>query len=96
MKRRLPVPATDAAAEAFVEHADLTRYDLTALTPVRFEFSRKEARVNMRMPGELLDAVKAAADAAGMPYQRFIRLTLERAVATPAKRRAPTRRPAGR
>lgn len=92
MKRRLPVPATDAAATRFVDEADLTRYDLSALTPVRFEFSRKEARVNMRMPGELLDAVKAAADAAGMPYQRFIRLTLERAVAPPPTRRGTTRR----
>jgi predicted DNA binding CopG/RHH family protein len=34
----------------------------------------------MRLPRPLLDAVKAAAAKAGMPYQRFIRQTLEAAV----------------
>ncbi len=90
MKRRLPAPRTDAAAARVIADADLGRYDLSAMTPVRFEFAPKEARVNMRMPGELLGAVKAAAQEARMPYQRFIRLTLERAVAprTPARERA--------
>jgi predicted DNA binding CopG/RHH family protein len=85
----LPAPRTDAAAARVVADADLSRYDLSAMTPVRFEFAPKEARVNMRMPSELLGAVKAAARQAHMPYQRFIRLTLERAVAprTPAGQR---------
>ena len=81
MKRKLPVVKTDRRAEAFVRDADLTDYDLRALTPVRFEFARKEARVNMRLPGPLLTAVKAAAERARMPYQRFIRQALERAIA---------------
>ena len=64
-----------------VARADhLTAYDLSGLKPVQFEFAAKEARVNMRLPGELLAAVKAAASKAGMPYQRFIRHALERAV----------------
>lgn len=87
MKRKLPVLSSDKAAAAFVETADLTQYDLSSMTPVRFEFARKEARVNMRLPGELLAAVKAAAAAAGVPYQRFIRHALEQAV-----ERAPGRR----
>lgn len=96
MKRRLPTPKTDADATRLVADADLTRYDLSVMTPVQFEFAPKEARVNMRMPGELLDAVKAAAASAGMPYQRFIRLALERAVAPVSDRRTPlpSRRPA--
>ena len=80
MKRKLPKPASDRAAETFVADADLTRYDLTAMKPMRFEFAPKEARVNMRLPGELLAAVKAAAEKAGVPYQRFIRHALEQAV----------------
>jgi predicted DNA binding CopG/RHH family protein len=80
MKRRLPNLKSDRRAEAFVRDADLTDYDLHAMTPVRFEFARKEARVNMRLPGPLLTAVKTAAERAGMPYQRFIRQALERAI----------------
>jgi len=80
MKRKLPSPKSDQAAADFVARADLTQFDLASMTPMRFEFAAKEARVNMRLPGELLTAVKVAADKAGMPYQRFIRLALEAAV----------------
>ena len=82
MKSKLPMPPSDQAAVEFVKKADLSRFDLSEMTPVRFEFSRKEARLNMRLPGELLAAVKTAAEKAGMPYQRFIRQTLEQAVRT--------------
>jgi predicted DNA binding CopG/RHH family protein len=47
---------------------------------VRFEFQPKNERVNMRLPRPLLDAVKATAAKAGIPYQRFIRQALENAV----------------
>jgi predicted DNA binding CopG/RHH family protein len=50
------------------------------MVPVRFEFAPKAARVNMRLPTPLLDAVKAKAKGLGMPYQRFIRQALEQAV----------------
>jgi predicted DNA binding CopG/RHH family protein len=45
-----------------------------------FEFQPKSERVNMRLPRPLLEAVKASAAKAGIPYQRFIRQTLEQAV----------------
>jgi predicted DNA binding CopG/RHH family protein len=80
MKRKLPVAKTDRQAASFVNRADLTKYDLGAMRPMRFEFEAKEARVNMRLPGKLLDAIKAAARQAGVPYQRFIRHALEEAV----------------
>jgi predicted DNA binding CopG/RHH family protein len=79
--KRLPRLESDAQAERFITESDLTRYDLSALTPTRFEFAPKEARVNMRLPGKLLKAVKLAAAERGIPYQRFIRQILERAVA---------------
>jgi predicted DNA binding CopG/RHH family protein len=37
----------------------------------------------MRVPKQLLEEVKARAKARGIPYTRFIRETLERAMATP-------------
>lgn len=78
--RKLPEFATDEEAERFVAEADLTDYDLSGMRLVRFEFEPKSQRVNMRLPKSLLDAVKAAAARAGIPYQRFIRQALETAV----------------
>jgi predicted DNA binding CopG/RHH family protein len=86
MKRRiktlakLPRLKTDLEAERFVAGSDLTRYNLSALKTTQFEFAAKEARINMRLPGELLSAVKRTAHQHGIPYQRFIRQTLERAI----------------
>jgi predicted DNA binding CopG/RHH family protein len=65
-----------------VADGDLTRYDLSGLKPVRFEFAPKSARLNMRLPEDLLMAVKDAAAESGVPYQRFIRQLLERALAS--------------
>jgi predicted DNA binding CopG/RHH family protein len=80
MKEKLPKLRTDKEAEAFVAKSDLTDYDLSAMRMVRFEFQPKSERVNMRLPRPLLDAVKATAAKAGVPYQRFIRQALEIAV----------------
>ena len=77
---QLPRLQTDREAERFVADSDLTHYDLSALKSTQFEFAAKEARINMRLPGELLSAVKRAAQQRGVPYQRFIRQTLERAI----------------
>ena len=80
MKRKVPRLTTDEEAEAFLEQ-DLSDLDFSQFKPVRFEFERKDARVNMRLPEPLLAAVKACAKARGIPYQRFIREALEQAVA---------------
>lgn len=46
----------------------------------RYEFAAKSACLNMRLSADLLAAVKAEARSRGLPYQRFVRETLERAV----------------
>ena len=76
----LPLLSSDDEADDFVSSVDLTNYDLSALTPTRFEFSSKDARVNMRMPAELLARIKEIAARKNMPYQRFIRQALEQAL----------------
>ena len=86
MKKKIPDFKTDAEADAFVETADLSKFDLSGFKPVKFEFQPKVERVNMRLPAELLKAVRSKAEAEGMPYQRFIRAALEQAVA--GKKRA--------
>ncbi|SUS08399.1 conserved hypothetical protein [Candidatus Defluviicoccus seviourii] len=82
MKKKIPRFESDEEAEAFVATADLTQYDLTGARPVHFEFEKKAAQINMRVPRGLLDAVKARAEARGIPYTRFIREILEKAVAS--------------
>lgn len=80
-KKKFPPLKSDAEAEAFVATADLSEYDFSGFRQVRFEFEPKTAKINMRLPESLLAAVKKLAAKRGMPYQRFIRETLERAVA---------------
>lgn len=86
MKRKVPRMTTDEEAEAFLEQ-DLSDLDFSQFKPVRFEFQAKAARLNMRLPESLLDAVKAKAKARGVPYTRFIREVLEQATAQPDKPR---------
>jgi len=83
MKRKIPSFKSDRAAEAFVERADLSQYDLSGAQLVRFEIKRKDKSINLRLSEELYDAVRARAARAGLPYQRFIRLTLEQALGGP-------------
>jgi predicted DNA binding CopG/RHH family protein len=80
MKKKIPTFRSDHEAEEFVESADLTKYDLSGAQLVRFEMKRKDKSINLRLSEPLLAAVRREARRAGMPYQRFIRLTLERAV----------------
>ena len=78
-----PMPSlkSDADAEQFVATADLSKFDLSGFKPMRFEFEPKAAALNMRLPQNLLDAVKLKAKARGMPYTRYVRLLLESDVA---------------
>jgi len=80
LKKKMPVLKSDEEAERFVDTADLTQYDLSAFKPMQFEFERKDARVNMRLPEQLLAALKEHARLRRIPYQRFIREALEKAV----------------
>ncbi len=77
----MPSLVSDADAERFVETADLSIYDLSGFKPMHFEFEQKSAALNMRLPQNLLDALKAKAKAKGIPYSRYVRLLLESDVA---------------
>jgi predicted DNA binding CopG/RHH family protein len=75
--KAMPSLRSDAAAERFVETANLADYDLSGFKPMRFEIEPKSAALNMRLPKALLDAVKDKARAKGIPYTRYVRLLLE-------------------
>lgn len=80
MLKTMPSLKNDEEAEQFVASADLSEYDLSGFAPVKFEFEPKSAALNMRLPQNLLNAVKIRAEAEGMPYTRYIRLVLEQAI----------------
>ena len=85
MKKKIPTFKTDEEAERFIDTADLSKYDLSGLRPVRFEFEKKSAQLNMRVPQALLDAVKRRSAVRGIPYTRFIREAVESALSRPEK-----------
>ena len=85
MKKKIPTFKTDAEAARFVETADLSKYDLSGLTPVNFEFEKKSAQLNMRVPEGLLEAVKKRSAVRGIPYTRFIREAVESALSRSEK-----------
>lgn len=76
----VPVLRTDEEAEAFLMQ-DLSDLDFSEFRPMPFEFEKKEAQVNMRVPQPLLDAVKTKAKSRGIPYTRYIRMLMERDIA---------------
>jgi predicted DNA binding CopG/RHH family protein len=80
MKKPIPSFRTDAEAEKFVDTADLSEYDLSGGQIVHFELKPKDKSINLRLPEKLLEAVRSRAQHAGIPYQRFIRMALERAL----------------
>ena len=82
MKKKIPTFKSDRAAAAFVDRANLSQYDLSGAQLVRFQIKRKDRSINLRLSEELYDAVLERAARAGLPYQRFIRLTLEQALGT--------------
>ena len=79
MSRKLPRKKSDEEAEAFLAQ-DVPDLDFSQVKRMHFEFEKKEAQLNMRVPQPLLDAVKRRAKAQGLPYTRYIRLLLQRDV----------------
>jgi len=91
MKRKVPRLTTDEEAEAFLAQ-DLSDLDFSQFKPAKFEFEKKTAQINMRVPKPLLDAVKHRAKARGIPYTRFVREAMEMALAEVTPPKAPRKR----
>jgi predicted DNA binding CopG/RHH family protein len=87
MKKKIPHFKTDEEAEAFLEQ-DLTDYlHAGNFASMHFEIRPKEKSINLRLSEALLETVRERAKREGVPYQRFIRHAIERAVTEPAPRR---------
>ena len=79
MSQPVPEMTTDEEAEAFLDQ-DLSALDYSQFKLLDWERQPKTARINMRVPAPLLDAIKARAEERGIPYQRLIREAMEKAV----------------
>ena len=64
--RRVPRLRTDEEAEAFLDQ-DLSDLDFSQFKAGQLEYERKDARLTMRLPQPMLDAVKQQARARGFP-----------------------------
>jgi predicted DNA binding CopG/RHH family protein len=88
----LPVLRSDEEAEEWLATADLSEYDLSTMRPFSSEFRIKDARVNMRMPHDLLTQLKAASEEEGIPYQRLMRDLLEKGLAARGAQTVPKKK----
>ena len=77
MSKKFPDLKSDEEADAWLQGADLTEYDLADMKKVRFELARKDASISLRLPGALLASLRAEAAKANMPTQRLIRMLIE-------------------
>jgi len=75
--KNFPVLRSDEEAEDFVANADLSEYDFSGGHFVHYEFKKKDATLNMKLPAELAAEGKAKAEKLGIPFSRYIRLLLE-------------------
>ena len=80
MKKTIPTFQSDEEAEKFVDAADLSEYNLSGGTVVHFEFKPKDTAISLKLPAELLAAVKLKAEKENIFYNRIIRRALEREI----------------
>ncbi len=80
MKKDAAILGGQTEGQPFAPHASGAGVSLYNRPETQFEMIRKDKSISLRMPEPLLDQVKEAAKAGAMPYQRFIRLAIERAL----------------
>ena len=50
------------------------------MVPMRFELRKNDRTVSLRLPEQLYEDIKHKAESVGIPYQRFIRMAIEKAL----------------
>ena len=78
--RSVPRLRPDQEAEAFLDQ-DLSDLGFGQFRADRLEYERKDARLTMRLPQPMLDAMTRQARARGIPHQRLVRDAIEKALA---------------
>jgi predicted DNA binding CopG/RHH family protein len=79
-----PILKTEDEVDDFIQNNDLSEYEWGKGTKTigellaEFEARHKDGRVNLRLPGDLIEGYKASARAIEIPYQRLMRLELQK------------------
>ena len=73
---------SDSEAIEEVDNIDLTQYDLHEFKPTTFEFQKKSARLELRIPAEQLALLKEMAEKQGIPHTRLVRQFIEQGMQT--------------
>ena len=77
-----PVFKSDAAAERFVDEADLSTYDLSGFRSGRAQIGGVASQLSMELPQPLLAALTDRARKRGISPARYIRELIERDITT--------------
>ena len=73
---------SDSEAVEEVDNIDLTQYDLREFKTTTFEFQKKSARLELRIPEEQLALLKEMAKKQGIPHTRLVRQFIEQGIQT--------------
>ena len=71
---------TDQEAIDEVDNIDLSEYDLSVFQPMQFEFKKKNARLELRIPEDQLIALKLIAKEQGIPHTRLVRHFIDQGI----------------
>ena len=74
--------ATGRKSEDFVNHACLTRFDLSGFKPPGFQFAKKGAQINT-LSEPLPDTIRAKVKTRGMRLTRYVHIWTEQDAARP-------------
>lgn len=78
MKKKLPKLHSDKAAEKLLK-GDLSSYMNSGnFIKTTFEFAPKAKSISIRLSEPLLNTIKKQSKEAGIPYQRYIRILIEK------------------
>jgi predicted DNA binding CopG/RHH family protein len=78
MSKPIPDFATDEEAEAFIDNADLSEFDLSGFVPARFVLATDV--VSLHLPSQTVADVKEVADRQGVTADSFMRRAIEAAL----------------
>ena len=82
--KTLPAFTDEAQEAAFWDEHDVTEYfDMQKAKPVRFSNLKKTTKsISLRLPVDMIEALKVKANAMDVPYQSLIKMYLTNALKT--------------